>query len=384
VALWTFLGRILAPLFWGIYGNIPTKVAGKGIFLRKGGLFDVVSLGNGRLAQLHVKVGETVTNGQWVATVGRPDLERKVEVYRANLDRYQAEQDKLKQSIEASKIAQTKYRSEQKANYQEMITNFSDEIKWLADKVQIQEKLVTQGLLTKTFLLQTKSSLYTTQQQLAKTRTDITQLDVQNISEERDFEQTLFNNQIRINDTKGQLLETVSELDLTSRVVSFYSGIVVEIMNDNGKTIGAGDPVISLQALDKKIDALVYVSADEGKRVLPGMRALIGPSTIKQEEYGYIVGKVRSVATFPSTSNGMLAVLENKELVAALLKQGPPLAVYIDMEEDPLTVSGFHWTSRQGPNMSIDSGTPCQGFMVVEEQPPIRLAIPKIKKFLGL
>ncbi len=77
--------------------------------------------------------------------------------------------------------------------------------------------------------------------------------------------------------------------------------------------------------------------------------------------------------------------LENKSAVQQVLERvGVPYAVSIDLEADPGTVSGYQWSSSQGPGTRLDAGTPCTVEVTVQRQPPITLVLPFLKKKFGL
>jgi HlyD family secretion protein len=105
---------------------------------------------------------------------------------------------------------------------------------------------------------------------------------------------------------------------------------------------------------------------------------------VKREEYGSLLGKVTWVAEFPSTSRGMIRLLGNEALVTKLMQQGPPIQVNVALERDPSTPTGYRWSSSRGPNLKISSGTLASGDVVVQEDRPFRLIIPKIREATGL
>lgn len=139
----------------------------------------------------------------------------------------------------------------------------------------------------------------------------------------------------------------------------------------------SGDGIItnateSLQTLE----AVLYVSIDDGLRIQPGMTAQISPNSVHQEEYGLMWGQVSAVRGVPSTADDMLQVLGNDSLVSALNAEGKLVEVRIQLEEDPDTPSGYCWTSVSGPPYEIHSGTLGDGVIVVDQQRPIELVLP--------
>jgi HlyD family secretion protein len=114
------------------------------------------------------------------------------------------------------------------------------------------------------------------------------------------------------------------------------------------------------------------------------MRVRVSPSTVKREEYGSLLGRVVWAAEFPSTSRGMVRVLGNEALVERLMKEGPPIQVNVALDRDPSTPTGYRWSSSTGPSVEISSGTLASGSVIVRQERPIHLVIPKVREKLGL
>ena len=115
-----------------------------------------------------------------------------------------------------------------------------------------------------------------------------------------------------------------------------------------------------------------------------GMRVRVSPSTVKREEYGSLLGRVVWAAEFPSTKRGMVRVLGNEALVDRLMEEGPPIQVNVALDRDPATPTGYRWSSSTGPSVEISSGTLASGSVIVRQERPIHLIIPKVREKLGL
>ncbi len=79
-----------------------------------------------------------------------------------------------------------------------------------------------------------------------------------------------------------------------------------------------------------------------------------------------------------------MRLLNNRVLVQQMMRQGAPFIVSIAPDIDPRTVSGFRWSSPQGPPTKIESGTVCKVRIVVREERPISLVIPFFGSLLGV
>jgi len=129
--------------------------------------------------------------------------------------------------------------------------------------------------------------------------------------------------------------------------------------------------------------AVLYVPASDGKKIAAGMTVEIKPSTVRRYEYGFIFGKVMSVAALPSTQEGIMRILANGELATALSANGAPFEIAVELTRDPRTPSGFRWSSGHGPATAIGPGTLARGQVWVHRQRLIEFAIPALHRLFG-
>jgi len=159
-------------------------------------------------------------------------------------------------------------------------------------------------------------------------------------------------------------------------IVSPVAGRIIDIAATQGGVVEAGAAAASVEDMGKPLEAVIFMPAASGANVRAGMEVQVSPISLSREEYGFIRGKVRSVASFPSTFQSMMRVLANEQLVREFLAAGTPIEVRIDLTPDPSTPSGYRWSSSSGPPFAIDSGALCQATITLDEQKPINLVIP--------
>jgi len=145
-----------------------------------------------------------------------------------------------------------------------------------------------------------------------------------------------------------------------------------------------GDRLVTLEDPSQPLKAVLFIPAAEGKKVAPGMSANVSPSTVRPEEFGYIVGKVEELSEFPLTPEALKRILRNEQLAQELAGKSTPIRVTVDLTAQSDTPSGFRWTSGRGPTTQIFPGTLCQGSVVVDSKRPIAYIIPMVKKAAGL
>ena len=57
------------------------------------------------------------------------------------------------------------------------------------------------------------------------------------------------------------------------------------------------------------------------------MEVRVSPTTVKAEEYGFMIGKVTKVSEYPVTPEGLMRVLRNDSLAQTLASAGAPIEV---------------------------------------------------------
>ncbi len=182
-----------------------------------------------------------------------------------------------------------------------------------------------------------------------------------------------------INKLEESIIRLRERHDLTSRVSSPFNARVVEVLVKRGDFITRDEPLVKVELVGDGVRELVcflFVAAQEGQRILPGMDVQISPGGIKKEEYGFMLGRVVAVSEHPATFQRMMSVFENEVLVQQFLRAGALTEVKVDLITDLDTISGYRWSATQGPAMLLSSGTLSAGFVVVQRQRPISLVIP--------
>jgi hypothetical protein len=65
---------LVMGILWGIYGSIPTKVIGKGILIKSGGVFSVDAPTSGKITGIYANVDSIIEKGQIVARIAQPNI----------------------------------------------------------------------------------------------------------------------------------------------------------------------------------------------------------------------------------------------------------------------------------------------------------------------
>ncbi len=190
------------------------------------------------------------------------------------------------------------------------------------------------------------------------------------------------NNTSSYHELSDRVEQLRTELDYRSQIVSPIEGHILELSMHPGSIIQPGQTLATLEQYGStvRLEAVLYVPAELAGEIQSGMEVQISPSIVNKEEYGYMQGRITSVAEYPATTQSMMQTLGNENLVTLLAGQGAPLKVQADLIPDSKTISGYKWSSPAGPPIAIASGTLVQGDIVIARERPIAKVIPFFKK----
>lgn len=386
VALTALFALVAAGLIWSFIGTVPVKVTGRGILISPGGVLDVISSSQGRITRFLVVPGDWVESGAVVAHVAQPDIESQVGVARAEAAEAQNQLRRIMDFQQRERAAQSSFLAQKRAVLAQEQSFLEDRLKWLYEREIVDAELTAKGLIARNRVVDTKIEINTAKEKAARAANEIKRLDLEEsnlalLKEKEQVEQKL-----KIAGIQRKQETTQDALKRKGELISPYSGRIVEFKVNAGEVIESGRALFSMlpQANSDRhrtdLVAELYVRPEDGKKVQPGMMVQISPSTVKREEYGFMEGTVTDVATIPSTEEGMLRKLKNKQLAQQLSGGGAPFEVAVRLSLDPHSRNGFKWSSSAGPETEINPGTLAEGTITVRRVHIIGLLIPLFER----
>lgn len=380
-----FLLLLLVFIGWLIWGSIPTRAQGSGILLAGGGdVYQAVAPdGPSRVDQILVSIGAKVKKGQGLAVLSRPDLTTEITVTQVAV----ADLNRKYQNLSTLAVQETSLRlkeiAKQRQAISEVLANNEKKRKNAAGLLAARQQGLKEGVETRQNVDLSLQSYFGIKSDIDNTKDQLAQLEIAQNNFIDEWRERLRELALKIADEKTKLANLEARRTLSTLVVSPVDGQVITVQAAVGSVIKTGDPIINVASQGQGLDALLFLPPQMGKRVKPGMEALISPSVVEKAEFGSIYARVIEVAAFPATSAAMEAILQNPQLVKKFSEQEVPLEIRVHLQTDPTTYSRLKWTSSQGPRQKITPGTLATGFITIRTQAPGTLIIPLFKTISG-
>ena len=387
LSLTTIFLIIATGISWSFIGRVKTKLNVTGVLLG-GEIHEIVSTSQGQLMKLSVHIGDHINKGDIVATIEQPELTQQVEEIKAAIKERNYELEQLLSFGNQDSRIQKELINQQKSSIDLQITSTRKNLLFLKNQLETEKGLLNQGLLTRSQVVNTEQQIESAKNSIETLKAQKVQSSSQQLNLGFDLEQKINSQRQRIAEAERRLEQSEDRLDIQTHIRSPYSGQVVELLTDAGIMVAQGSPLAKLKNLtttkDDKLRGVLFIPSQDGKKIKVGMEALVVPSTVQPQEYGFMKGKVTYVSDFPVTQKGMMTSVKNDQLVKGLLSMGAPFEVHVEFEKDSTSHSGFKWTSAQGPDLVINEGTSCLGKITVKTEPPAAIVVPALKKFFDL
>ena len=362
---------------WGVVGSVPVQVKGMGVVLDRGGaVYSVIAPAAGRIDAIDVKVGQMVMKGARLAVLSLPSREAQLQDARRTLDNLQGQYDR-QSAFSVKDVAR------RKVNMRDTITALSAKItadknhlSFLQPLYEAQQEELEKGYITRKQLEETRSDIFATEQSVRDSRNKIAEARSAQVEFENQQRRTLAELEQQVITAENNLEEAKTFLETEKEIFSPVDGRVTEIDVKLGTLVKADGQVAVIEKSGEDLELITYFEIGKGKKIHPGMRAEVAPSSIERDLYGSIRGKVDTVSDLPETQAGLMAVLGNQALVEKMMGAGAPIKVVITLDKDPKTFSGLKWSSSKGPPLRVTTGDTGFASVTVREERPINLVIP--------
>lgn len=435
---------ILLAVLWSIFGRIPSTVNGTGILVRPKQVVPFQTPASGQLATILVSAGTSVLRGDLLATLHLPNLEERLKLEQIKLEQVsdrteqmtilerrlaeserkhiQMQRELIEERIEKIAVAAERFKSKsnQYIGKQRASVAIGKETaaqlgEALEERQTARKDLAAMGLISQDQVLEIRERVIANQLHIADLdereheldlremiahesydrkmdlirdlRLDLSKLELQEVAITRTLREDELLSTSERQDIERNIQELMVRLSNESRVVSEHDGTVIEITASIGEQLAIGDRLGKIEIDDPsaKLMAVAYFTIRDGKRLEPGLKIRIAPSTVERERFGSIEGRVVRVSDYPVTTAAAAHQIGDFEMARALLGGESRIEVVAELYTDEDTATHYRWTSGRGPgDARITAGTTAQVRVTVEELAPITLILPFLRSSTGI
>lgn len=179
--------------------------------------------------------------------------------------------------------------------------------------------------------------------------------------------------QIKAGDVLALIQDYSSSANL-HKVLSHSEGFVAEIIAYPNTAVKRGQALAIITSAGdprRDLELVGFVSALKGKKIRPGMKAIIDPTVTDPYTEGHLTAVVKRVGRLPMTKAAIQSVVKIPEVAKYIRGQleAEPFVVVLNLVADEQHITGYRWTGR-GPSFVLDSGV-FGSFQVIYDEPSL-------------
>lgn len=379
-----FLVSIGFGAYWALVTKAPVHVAAQGILINRGGLVEIIADRTGQLDDLTLVQGQLIEEGAVVARLSQEDLERELKIAEARLTDAEDRFKRFETFYYEQEERETRSDAARRQTIEQTLEVLREREKLLTERVESTASLVERQVVIRDKLLAAQVELNDAQERILTLEEEALSLSLAAQSRISERSISMLDESLAVDERMREIRRLKGQLSEQQVIVSAHTGRIVEVKVNEGDVVQAGTALATLAPSDDvgELEAIFYAAPGDGKLIEQGMEAEISPTAVEREVYGFIPGDVTHVAALPATPEGMRRTLQNDQLVTQLSANGAPIETRVRLMRDPLTPSGFAWSSSDGPFRGVGPGALIEGRVLVDEVPIIDLLLPGASKLL--
>ena len=156
---------------------------------------------------------------------------------------------------------------------------------------------------------------------------------------------------------------------------------IVEVLAGVGMFLHPNDGIYQMTNRVSGLFVNAFFSADAAELIEPGMPVQVSLSMLDRQDFGSLRGVVSGVSRFRLSSDALMTVLGNEQLVERFSRSGAPLAVEIELSAR--AEGGYEWTTGRAAPFEVAPGMLVTVSVAIREQRPITLVMPALLRVLG-
>lgn len=373
---------IVLIVLWSVLGRIPVTVTGSGILTHPHKVVGLQSIGTGKLRDLRLQPGQPIKAGDIVAVLDLPELNRQLSELRAKLSLQEAQSTEILDLQAHDNQLELKAIAEQEQNLRRIIGQLKTVDSTYKARLEDRRRLYQLKALPIDSVIDAEQSYRNNHDRIPDLETKLQQIQLRRAQMTHQFIDLKTARSIQSKDLAAQIALLEAQAANQEQVKSRFSGRVLEVSATMGQVLTPGTRLgmVEVEDSSQPLVALLYFPIRDGKKVLPGQEAQTTPDTVKRDRYGGITGRVLTVSAFPVSKQAMGNALGNDDLAGTLSSGGPQIEVTVQLEREPKTPNGFHWSASEGPPILQTPGTTVTCRVTVETLTPLQLAISLLRQ----
>ncbi len=384
VALCSAAAIISGCAAWSVFGTYRVTVSGPGLLVRENGAFVNIYAPKSGWLESYPNRGDSVETGQLIARLSSPEEEGRLTDATGRVEQLKQQRADLVSRFAERLANEQRVTQRRREALEEVIELDRARVQDLQTLLEARESLQARNLIPTDRVLEARERMFAARESISKAHADLLSLDASLLTLQSQHAQELESLERQLRDSEGQRAQVGLARNLATTIHSRVSGMVVLDEVTGFALVSAGQRLLVIETGDDRLEVLLYVPAEAGKQIRPGMEARLSPSFAKKEEYGSLVGTVVKVDSLPQTEAALAERLSNRDLARQFTHQGAPLQVEILLEKGPSGPTSYDWTSQRGQEVELTSGTLLEGQVTVRTGRPIDLVIPAFRRWLGL
>lgn len=370
-----FIIIIVGLFVWSIVGCVEVNIEGKGIILNKGGIFTIETPAKGIVESLYFKAGETVKAGDVVAKIYDAQKEMLLQTSLIKVDHLKADYHRLLHEIEEERDASQYALSTQLRALQFDVKVLNEKLQFLEKEYEKKRSLFQENLIILSVVQEAERQISQVKISLEEKKGEIS--DVQSRLKQSYRTEELKTRELDL--IKAEEEARVIQATLQQNLIqSEFDGKILETLAHPGEVMVEGMPLYHVELISPDNTLLFYgfFPHELGKHIHKGCIMRMAPSNVNQNEYGFILSRVKEVSEYAVSEKAILNHIHHSDIVRFLSNEQAVTQVIAEPIRNPSDPSLWTWTSKKGPRLQFSPGTVGTVNVTIERIHPIYYLIP--------
>lgn len=369
---------VVAVSLWAVFGTVRTRVRGDGLIAyHDAQRVDIVSHTEGYLVALLSRQGDQVARGDVVARIENESIEQRHALALLDEQEIRREIGTLERERDADVEELTRIADVRRASLGQRMSSGEALIALLDQRMRGAEADAGRRDELPALRQQVLDLAY----DLERSRSDLAALDVLQSERSNEWRRLIRQARQRLTDRQAELARLTAETETLLEIRAATDGEIVEVLAGVGTFLHPNDGIYQMTNRVSGLFVNAFFSADAAELIEPGMPVQVSLSMRNRRDFGSLRGVVSGVSRFRLSSDALMTVLGNEQLVERFSRSGAPLAVEIEMSTR--AEGGYEWTTGRAAPFEVAPGMLVTVSVAIREQRPITLVMPALLRVLG-